>query len=259
MEPDTGNWQAAANDVIGEAVLELQKKNYAGLVIIVDNLDHMDVRPHATAECQTDEYLFVNRATQLTGFACHVVYAMPISLAYSHHAQTIASHYGGEVPVVPMIRISTPPPKSRPHPKGMKKLRDVIKCRIDAGDAKEEDVFDSPKVRDKLIKLSGGDPSGLMRLVRETIISDDLPITAKSLQRVTNDGRKLFDRQLRLDHWPILDEVRQTGRYIRKKDNEEAFRELLDSRAILQYVNDTEWYGLNPMVALLKPPPSEET
>ena len=29
---------------------------------------------------------------------------------------------------------------------------------------------------------------------------------------------------------------------------------LLESRALLQYVNDEEWYGLNPFVELLEPP-----
>ena len=35
----------------------------------------------------------------------------------------------------------------------------------------------------------------------------------------------------------------------RTADNEELFRELLESRAILQYVNADEWYGQNPMIA----------
>ena len=34
---------------------------------------------------------------------------------------------------------------------------------------------------------------------------------------------------------------------------------LLESRAILQYVNDEEWYGLNPFVEMLTPPTGLET
>ena len=84
FEPDAGNWLHAANDVIGEAVLELTKKGYSGLVVIVDDLDKMILRPHESAACPTTEYLFVHRAAQLTAFNCHVVYSMPLSLAYSH-------------------------------------------------------------------------------------------------------------------------------------------------------------------------------
>ena len=38
------------------------------------------------------------------------------------------------------------------------------------------------------------------------------------------------------------------------KSTERPIRELLTSRAVLQYDNGEEWYGLNPMVAALKPP-----
>jgi len=34
---------------------------------------------------------------------------------------------------------------------------------------------------------------------------------------------------------------------------------LLERRAILQYVNDEEWYGLNPFVEMLTPPTGLET
>ena len=51
MEPDTGNLLKAANDLISEAVVELGKKSYKGLVILVDDLDKMVVRPLAHANC----------------------------------------------------------------------------------------------------------------------------------------------------------------------------------------------------------------
>jgi hypothetical protein len=63
-----------------------------------------------------------------------------------------------------------------------------------------------------------------------------------------------YRRQLRADHWPMLDEVRRTGQVVRTLDNETAFRELLESRALLLYVNKQEWYALNPAVADLPAP-----
>ncbi len=88
LEPDTGNLLNAANDVISEAVGELTKQGKQGLVVLVDDLDKMVVRPHGDG-FGTDDYLFVNRAAQLTAFMCHVVYTIPISLAYSHHEPAI--------------------------------------------------------------------------------------------------------------------------------------------------------------------------
>ena len=63
-----------------------------------------------------------------------------------------------------------------------------------------------------------------------------------------------YARQLRLEHWPILEEIRRHGTFALTKEDEALFRELLASRAILQYVNKQEWYGLNPMVTALKRP-----
>ncbi|MCH8806040.1 MAG: AAA family ATPase, partial [Planctomycetes bacterium] len=66
LEPDTGNWIVAANDVISAAALELRSKGYHGLVIIVDDLDKMVVRRHEPAGCSTAEHLFVHRQAQLS-------------------------------------------------------------------------------------------------------------------------------------------------------------------------------------------------
>ncbi len=107
LEPDTSNWLNAANDVIGAAILELKNQDYAGLVILVDDLDKMIVRPVAHAGCLSTEYLFIHRAAQLTAFECHTVYTLPLSLAYSHHEGTIKTNFGGHVPVVPMVKVAT--------------------------------------------------------------------------------------------------------------------------------------------------------
>lgn len=253
LEPDTNNWLIAANDVISEATARLVQLGKAGLVILLDDLDKMTVRAH-DAGCTTDEYLFVNRAAQLTAFLCHVVYTIPLSLAYSHQEQAIKNSYGGHVPVVPMTKIATRAPENKAYKKGVEKFQQVIARRLDAAGASNEQVFADDSVRDRLIALSGGQPDQLMMLVREAIVADQLPVTKNSLDRAKREGRREFARLLRKEHWPIIDEIRRTGTFTRTNKNENAFRELLQCRAILQYVNDDEWYGLNPMIASIKPP-----
>lgn len=253
MNPDTGNLLHAANDVISEAVQKLVKKDYRGLVILVDDLDKMVVRLH-TANCSTAEYLFVNRAAQLTAFDCHVVYSMPISLAYSHQENAVKASYGGHVPIVPMTKITTRPPASKPHKPGIEKFHEIISARLKSVGAKEKEVFANDGVRNHLIRLSAGQPSELMTLVREAIITHGLPIDDKSLERARREGQREYARQLRAEHWPIIEAVRKSGHFERSAENDGLFRELLESRTILQYVNDEEWYGVNPMVAALKRP-----
>jgi hypothetical protein len=254
LEPDTSNWLYAANDVIGQGVKELVNDGKRGLVILMDDLDKMVVREHAGTGYNTDEYLFVSRAAQLTAFHCHVIYTMPLSLAYSHQEQAVRASYGGHVPVVPMTKVSARPPDTGPYLPGVERFRKIIALRLKAANAETGDVFVNEDVRDKLIALSGGQPTELMTLLREAIITHGLPIDEKSLKRAETEGRREYARQLRQDHWPIIEEVRSSGDFARTKEKEPAFRELLDSRAILQYVNDEEWYALNPMVGALRPP-----
>jgi len=254
LEPDTNNWLVAANDVIGEAVVSLGRKGYKGLVVLVDDLDKMVIRPKHDAGCSTAEYLFIHRAAQLTAFGCHTVYTLPLSLAYSHHELAIKSSFNNHVPVVPMVKVATAPPDSKPYKAGLDRMREMIKLRCEDAGVNPIVLFKSPKVETDLIKLSGGQPSELMASIREAMISSGLPIDTRAIARVRREGEREYARMLRREHWPILEDIRATGNYARTEETEGEFRELIDSRAILQYVNDKEWYGLNPMVANLTPP-----
>lgn len=251
LEPDTSNLLAAANDVLGEAILKLKEQGCHDLVIIMDDLDHMVLRPHEEAGCSTAEYLFVHRHAQLSAFMCHTVYAMPLALAYSSQEAKITNLYGARPPVVPMTKISTRPPRTGVYKPGMDKFRDIIARRLHHANAAESDVFASG-VLDKLIKLSGGQPRELMILIREAIIGGDLPIGSAAVDRAAREGARAYARQLTEEHMAIIRAVWNNGAIKRTKANEETVRELLDGRAVLQYVNEHEWYGVNPLIP--KPP-----
>lgn len=248
MEPDTDNLLYAANDVIGKGKLELRKQDYSDLVILVDDLDKMVLRGHPAAGCSTAEYLFIHRHAQLSAFECHVVYSMPLALAYSAQEPKIANLYGGRPPVIPMTKITHRPPKRSAYKAGMDRFRDVISARLKKAGIEESAVFETDKVRDRLIKLSGGQPRELMILTREAMIGGALPISDAAVDRAERDGRRAYARQLRDEHWAIIKQVQKNGSIKRTAANEELVRELLDSRAILQYVNEDEWYGVNPLV-----------
>jgi hypothetical protein len=253
LDPDVGNWLAAANDLISAAELELTAKGYEGLVVLVDDLDKMVLRPldggHTTAS-----HLFINRAAQLTGFACHTVYTIPLSLAYSHHEGTISSTFG-VVPVVPMVKVSKRPPENKPHKPGLDRMKEMVEARLTSIGATVDNVFKRGVLTD-LVKLSGGQPDVLMQLIRDAMArSQDLPLSGSVLDRVRVERQREYARFLRREHWPVIESVRQTGSLQRSDQNEDVIRELLDSRAVLQYVNADAWYGLNPLVAELTPPP----
>lgn len=254
MEPNTDNLVAAANDLIGEATLQLSKQGYAGLVILFDDLDKMEVHTKDGTRYTTDEHLFINRSPQMTGFHCHIVYSMPLALAYSKHHQTLRKLYGGQMPVVPMIKVKTMPPGGTIHQPGIDAMRKIIDARLDSEQITFNQVFDSVGTCERLIQLSGGQPSVLMSLVKEAVIADTLPIQDASLVRIRREWKREFRRPLRRDHWTIVEKFRANGQYVPDEDEDPVFRDLLESRALLQYVNDEEWYGLNPFVELLEPP-----
>lgn len=255
LEPRTNSWIDAANDVISDAALNLSKKNYAGLAIIVDGLDKMTLRPHPKVGCSTAEYLFAERHAQLTAFNCHLIYTMPIALAYSCRERDIANLYGcAAPPVVPMTMIFDD--TGRKNKAGFDKFRDIIRRRLKKAGAKDNDVFDNNSTRDKIIEYSGGQPRELITLIRDSIIEAELPITLSAIEKVARKARHAYARQLRQEHWAIIEQVRRDHALRRNEENDLLYMELLDNRAILQYENGGEWYGLNP---LLPSPPTSNS
>ncbi len=253
MEPDSDNLLNAANEVIGKATLELAKKGYDGLVLIVDDLDKMIVRPIGDGKVDSDQHLFLNRAPQMTGFKCHVIYTMPLSLAYSH-SQQVKDRYNKRLPMIPMVKIKSVPPKSKDHKPGIEAMRRMIEERLKRIQVPFDQVFQSEAVCELLIKLSGGQPSALMGMIPDAVISEGLPISEQSLERIRRENKRDYKRTLLREDWEILEVIRSGKPFERNEQQEERFRMLLESRALLQYVNDEEWYGLNPFVELLEPP-----
>jgi hypothetical protein len=253
MEPDTDNLLQAANDVISEATLELSKKDYQGLTIIVDDLDKMIIRPVGDGKIDSDKHLFLNRAPQMTGFSCHIIYSMPISLAYSH-SQQVKDQYNKRLPMIPMVKIKSAPPKSKEYKPGIKAMRKMIDARLEQIGVPFERVFESESVCELMIKLSGGQPIMLMAMIPDAVISEGLPITAQSLERIRRENKRDYKRSLLREDWEILEVIRSGKPFQRTEAKEERFRMLLENRALLMYVNDEEWYGLNPFVELLEPP-----
>lgn len=256
IDPDTKNWIYAANQLIGAAKQQLIDRDYRDLVVVVDDLDKMVLRPHAKAACSTAEYLFVHREAQLTAFECHVIYSMPLALAHSLREQTIRQLYGGDVPVLPMIKVRERPPSREASSAGVERCRAMIERRLQVAGLSQREVFADGAVVDGLIRWSGGQPREMMHFVREALITA-LPITTEALDRAVRDRRRAFARQLREEHRPILERVRDTGTFERNETTDALVRELLDGRALLPYLNDGEWYDLNPVIDDMYPRTSQ--
>jgi hypothetical protein len=252
FEPDAGNWMQAANECFGEAIRQLDPERFAGLVMIVDDLDKMANVEHQQGGCLQTENLFVRRAAQLTGFECHVIYSMPLDLAYSEHKPVVANSFGGDVPVLPMTKLYSRPPGREPHEAGVDAFSQVIDRRLARAGARRQDLFADDGVMRDVILLSGGQPTELMTLAREAMLVG-LPIATAALPRLLSRGRLQYMSWLREDHWEIIKQVSKEGRYKLAEENKPAVRALLRTRAILQYLNRDEWYDVNPYLRDVAP------
>src|ERR687886_714295 len=107
LEPRTaGILEAINKELLDRATIELQRRGKAGLVVIVDNLDRLDIRTLPPGRTQP-EYLFVDRGEQLRKLNCHVVYTIPLSLNFSNDCETLKNRLGGGIPrtILPMVPI----------------------------------------------------------------------------------------------------------------------------------------------------------
>jgi len=246
LEPKLNTWIEAAKDVISKAVLELKKKGFVGLVIIADDMDKLSVERRQEINSSTAERLFIHRYAQLTALNCHVVYTIPLSLAYSCKERDIASLYNLTAPpVVPMTKVIDE--NGKRFEDGFQKFRDVISKRLTKAGAKES-IFEYEDVEDKIIEYSAGQPRVLMTLIRDSIVEGDLPITLKAVENVARKIIQSYARQLREEHWTIIRQVKKDHTLKRSEKNDSLCMELLANRAILQYLNEKEWYGLNPLL-----------
>jgi type II secretory pathway predicted ATPase ExeA len=247
LEPTTDSWIGAANDVLGEAVQKLVKKGYEGLVIIVDDLDKLSVEERLEDRRSVAERLFVTRHAQLTAFQSHMIYTIPIALAYSCKEREIASLYGVTAPpVVPMTKIFGR--DGTRHAPGFNKFKDLIARRLKKAGATEKEVFASAAVKNQIVRCTGGQPRFLVTLIRDCLVEGELPLTKSTVDTVARKATHSYARQLREEHWEIIEQVRQSQELKRTADNDALCMELLSNRAVLQYLNETEWYGLNPLL-----------
>lgn len=211
------------NKLLLDARNAAKQANYSDLVLIVDGLEKMHFE-QLDDDSSTHTRLFVDHAEQLTAPECHIVYTMPISLAYNAN---LGNDFD-DPEVIPMIKMNDA---------GIACLRQVIAKRIDI-----EAVFDDPSAIDELSRLSGGVMRDLIRLIRLTTDTDKATIGANEIKYaktklVMSYDRLLKNEELKQLRW-IVENHRVTG--------DKEFGRMLNQRLILEYQNGERWADIHP-------------
>jgi len=227
-----------------ETVLRRQE-GYAGLVIIVDNLDRVYRQPAGNSERSSQDVLFVDGARYLRNLGPHVLYIIPPALLCSASGSSIPDLYHTQPQRIPMIPVSTR--WDGTDSAGLEILEKVIARRLRQAGATLSEAFDSATSRQRLCAVSGGQFDRLMSSMQRSMNYEAaLPITRKSLEQVVRDGRDEVTRA-----------VRSTGQRNRLRELA-ATKEIgttdydllfLDSGLVLEYRDESgPWFDVNPLV-----------
>ena len=213
------------NTLIAEARQTIQNNGFKDLVLIVDGIEKMHYELNKDGHSSHSQ-LFVQHAEQLCAPACHIIYTVPVSLAYN---QNLGSDFESII-VLPMVKTDD---------KGIKQLTDIIQKRVDI-----EKVFENKQLVEKLSRLSGGVVRDLMRLIRMSTDTDNEKISQDDVDYAINTLKKEYDRLIRNDDIESFSEIVKTHRV----QADESTARLLNLRLVLEYQNGERWADLHPII-----------
>jgi len=256
LEPRTaGILESINKELLGRATTELKRRGKAGLVVIVDNLDRVDIRPLASGRSQP-EYLFIDRGEQLRKLNCHVVYTIPLSLTFSNDGEILRNRLGGGLTpkVLPMVPVRLR--SGEEFDQGMNLLRKMVMVRafpnlemLHTTSLKDKElqliteVFDTPETLNRLCRISGGHLRNLLGLLFDCLRQEEPPLSRECLELVIRERRDYLTSSIDDQEWNLLFQVVQQQTV--KGDAE--YQTLLRSMWVFEYRDrDGCWYDLNP-------------
>ncbi|KYC40301.1 KAP family P-loop domain-containing protein [Scytonema hofmannii PCC 7110] len=252
LEPRTNSiLQAINEEVLDKAIEQLKLRGQKGLVVIIDNLDRVDMRPVASGRSQP-EYLFIDRGEQLRRLKCHVVYTIPLSLIFSNEYQTLKNRLGGGVApkVLPMVLVRQR--DGSDYETGMSLLRQLVLARAfpEAEPLQRlefiTELFDKPETLNRLCRVSGGHIRNLLGLLYSCLQREDPPFSEDCLEAVIKDYRDDLLLAIDEEEWQMLYEVIQQ----QSLSGESDYQRLLRSMFVFEYRDPQgRWFGISPALA----------
>jgi hypothetical protein len=248
LNPHTEKLVDALNAFIADAKQKLPPHKRR-LVVIADGLEKVTLVTREGGRTNHDE-IFIDRAEQLKGLHCDVIYTVPISLVLSCRASDLMEIYNCEPHVLPMVMPQTR--QNDRHSPGIEILKAIIQSRVRSvmGDGKlllETQVFENLETLEQLCFMSGGHVRNLVRLVQTAIKyneEEDLPISAGALAQALRQLRKTYRDTVNEDQWELLAAVHRS----KQIPNDDAHRSLLFTRCLLEYREEECWHDVHPVL-----------
>ena len=250
LEPKTDGILTVLNQGLfiptAQRLKELGKE---GLVVIVDNLDRLQNIIKANGRFLS-QYIFADRATDLTRLQCHLIYTIPLALRYSDDYGLIKERFKGLPNILPMV-----PVKLRDgniHPEGIKLLQDMILARIPKSEREKEEseiiqqVFGSSETLDYLCIISGGHVRNLLIILNSWIRkAKKIPLSHNKLEEVIVEQRTEMIGTITKYEWELIRRVQEKKQLAGDND----YNKLIHNRFVFEYRDkEGSWYDINPVL-----------
>lgn len=249
-EPQVNYLLKAINDeLLTPAQEQLKQQGKAGLVVIIDNLDRIDNRQRASGKTQP-EYLFIERGEQLNQLKCHVVYTIPLILAFSNGREHLKNRFGSDPKILPMVRVKER--DGSPCKLGIDLLQQMVLARAFPDIEPEQrynftfELFDNPATLDRLCQVSGGHVRNLLVLLHTCLQKSNPPFSDELIEQVISQRCSDLSNAITPDEWELLREV-ERHKVVR---GEEKCEILLRSLFVFEYRDSSRsWFDINPVLA----------
>jgi AAA ATPase domain len=248
LNPYTEKLVEALNEFIADAKRKLPQDKKR-LVVIADGLEKVTLATKEGGRTNHDE-IFIDRAEQLKGLDCDVIYTVPISMVLSSRVSDMVEIYGCIPHVLPMVMTETR--QNKLNPVGIEILQSIVGSRMESiegakGLNLQTQVFDSPETLNWLCLMSGGHVRNLVLLVQTAIKYNEeecLPIQASALGQAIRQLRKTYRDTVNEDQWSLLAAVHRSKQPL----NDDAHRSLLFTRCLLEYREEESWHDVHPVL-----------
>lgn len=215
------------------------------ILVIVDQLDRIPQKVINDEGLTNQRNIYLDRASILRSLDCHVLYTVPIELAYSDAHLRLKAAYGGETLLLPLIPVSLR--NDEDCPDGIRALCRIVRERIAKTGATPQQVFEGD-VLERFCRVSGGYICNVFILLRSALERcDELPITGEIADRTIR--RQAIDLSLSLlpKHREALRTVHQSKAVF---GDPELWNLLLRNLMALPYEDESGvWYDWNPLIA----------
>jgi len=237
-----GSVMSALVNGLNGALASMRQETGETIVFVIDNLEKL-----SQGQRESVERLYLERMGALKDLDAHLVITVPIYLCYAAAGAGLTGLYGGEVVVLPMVKVRRRVADGgSDDAAGVHAMAELLQKRV-----RFDALFErGAEAAAEIGRMSGGCIRHALRMIQGAVNEHDFPpVTAASVQRAAASLQADFERALPEPWVPVLKAVARENRFPDDCD-ENIKRDLLRNLFVLEYENGEPdpWYAVHPLV-----------